>query len=85
MKVISINEKNKDLELEKAQQMKADMLDVLDVMKEMVEAGEIKEFVAASLDENGEVQIHANIRDFAGGVGLFEIGKVLLMEQQNFM
>lgn len=85
MKVVSINEKNKELEQEQEQRSKEDMLEVLDYMKELVENGQIKEFVAASMDEMGGVQIHANIKDLAGGVGLFEIGKILLIEQQQMM
>lgn len=73
MNVVSINQKKQDTR-------KEDLLEVLDEMKRRVESGEITEFIAASLDDDGDVQIHANVRDIAGGVGLFEIGKKIFIE-----
>lgn len=74
MNVVSISQKREDTR-------KLDLLEVLDEMKRRVETGEITEFVAASLDDDGEIQIHANVRDVAGGVGLFEIGKKIFIDQ----
>jgi hypothetical protein len=54
---------------------KAELLEVLDEMRRRVEEGDIKEFVAASVTKDGDVQIHASVLDLPGGVGLFEIGK----------
>ena len=73
MNVVSINQKKEDTR-------KQDLLEVLEEMRLRVESGEMTEFVAASLDEDGDVQIHANVRDIAGGVGLFEIGKKIFIE-----
>lgn len=72
--VVSISQKKED-------SRKQDLLDVLDEMKRRVESGEITEFIAASLDDDGDVQIHASVRDIAGGVGLFEIGKKIFIDQ----
>ncbi len=58
---------------------KQDMIDVLDQMRLMVQAGEITEFVACSMDEDGIAQIHVCALDLPGSVGLFEIGKHLLI------
>jgi hypothetical protein len=58
---------------------KAELLEVLDEMRRRVEEGDIKEFVAASVSKDGDVQIHASVLDLPGGVGLFEIGKVQLI------
>lgn len=58
---------------------KQDMLDVLDAMRLMVQSGEIAEFVAASIDEDGITQIHVCALDLPGSIGLFEIGKHLLI------
>ncbi len=58
---------------------KQDMLDVLDQMRLMVQRGEILEFVASSIDEDGICQIHVCALDLPGSVGLFEIGKHLLI------
>jgi len=58
---------------------KQDLLDVIDSMRMMVQSGEITEFVAASIDADGLTQIHACALDLPGGVGLFEIGKHLLI------
>jgi len=76
MKVVSIDPREKE-----EARRKADMLEVLEAMKEQIEAGHIKEFVAASLDAHGVPQIHASCLDLTGGIGLFEIGKVCLVNQ----
>ena len=76
MKVISIDPKVKLDE-----QRKSEMLEVLDEMKRMVETGEIEEFVACS-NGQGECKIHASCLDGVGGVGLFEVGKHLLIQHE---
>lgn len=76
MKVVSIDAPKKA-------QIKQDLLDVLDEIREQVEAGEIVEFVAASVDNRGETQIHVMTNDFAGGVGLYEIGKHMFINQMS--
>ncbi len=62
---------------------KQDMLDVLDAMRLMVQSGEIAEFVAASIDEDGITQIHVCALDLPGSIGLFEIGKHLLIASET--
>jgi len=76
MKVVSIDPKIKIDE-----KRKTEMLEVLDEMKRMVETGEIEEFVACSTG-NGECKIHASCLDHVGGVGLFEVGKHLLIQRE---
>jgi hypothetical protein len=76
MKVVSIDTKSKQEELRKAE-----MLEVLEGMKQMVEAGEIEEFVACSTGNN-ECKIHASCLDAVGGIGLFEVGKNLLIDHE---
>lgn len=75
MQVISINEKQED-------KRKEDMLEVVDELRRQIEAGEVTEFVAASLDSDGLGQIHVSTLDVPGAVGLFEIGKHLLIAQE---
>ncbi len=58
---------------------KQDMIDVLDKMRMMVQSGEITEFVASSMDDDGIAQIHVCAMDLPGSIGLFEIGKHLLI------
>jgi hypothetical protein len=74
MKVVSISEKSNE-------KKKADLLEILDHLRAQVEEGTITEFVAASMDTEGDVQIHAACADFPGAVGLFEIGKHILITQ----
>lgn len=75
MNVVSIDPKQKkDLERKTA------MLEVLDEMRNQIEQGKITEFVACSLNDDGDAQIHASCLDLVGGVGLFEVGKHLLIE-----
>jgi hypothetical protein len=74
MEVISIQSK------EQAKR-KANLLEVLDDLRASVEAGHIDEFVAASIGADGQVEIHACVKDTVGGVGLFEIGKHIFIQQ----
>ena len=85
MKIVSINDAPKKSEendvIDFQEKRKAELLDILNHMKKQIEAGEIQEFTATSLDKNGEAQIHCYVGDVAVGVGLFEIGKNILMNQ----
>ena len=84
MKVVSINDapkKSEDEVIDFVEKRKAACLEILDAMRDLVEAGEIQEFTATSLDSNGEAQIHCYVGDVAVGVGLYEIGKNILMNQ----
>lgn len=74
MNVVSLNPDKK---------RKQDIIDVFQEMIQMVEDGEIDEFVACSTNKDGDVKIHAVCNDFVGGVGLYEIGKTIFMTQQN--
>ena len=80
MNVITINPK----ETEEARR-KADMVEILDYMKKQVEAGNLKEFVGCSLDRDGVSQIHVSTLDMPGAVGLFEIGKHMLISQESYV
>lgn len=77
MEVISIGDVS-------AKKRKDELLEVLEDLKARVISGEIDEFVAASMNKEGDVQIHASILDTAGGVGLFEIGKHILITQVSY-
>jgi hypothetical protein len=59
------------------------MLDVIDFIKKQIEIDNIKEFVACSIDSDGEVQIHVAAMDLPGSVGLFEIGKHILISGET--
>jgi len=78
MEVIDIQERNE-------KRRKQDMLDVIDGVRQMIESGEIEEFVMTSIDKDGEVKIHASIKDLIGGIGLYEIGKNILIQQQTMV
>ena len=75
MQVISITDKSEA-------KKKADLLEILDHLRAEVEAGDIEEFVTTSIDKDGEVQIHVASKDFVGAVGLFEIGKQILISRE---
>jgi hypothetical protein len=75
MKVVSINERQ-------TQKHKEEMLEVVEHLKAAIENDEITEFVAASIGSNNETQIHACVMDVPGGIGLFEIGKHLLISSE---
>lgn len=78
MNVVTLDTKQK-----KDQERKAAMLEVLGEIQKQVEQGEITEFVACSLNDDGDAQIHASCLDLVGGVGLFEVGKHLLIEMDK--
>lgn len=77
MNVVSIESGNKE-----EQRRKEEMLEVLDYLKKQVEAGLIKEFVACSLDLDGLSQIHVSTLDVPGAIGMFEIGKHIIISQE---
>ena len=79
MNVISIDPKEKE-----KQKQKADLLEVLDEMREQIEQGNIVEFVAVSTCEDGEQQIHTMVSDLPTAVGLFEIGKHIIINQEDY-
>jgi hypothetical protein len=72
MEVVSIADRG-------AAKKKADLLEVLNDLIAKVESGQVEEFVAASADADGEVEIHVCAMDMVGSVGLFEIGKHILI------
>ena len=77
-KVVTLDPREKE-----EQRRKAEMLECLDYIRKQVEIGAIKEFAAASLDSDGMAQIHVVTLDSVGGIGLFEIGKHLLISQEH--
>ena len=77
MKIVSIHGKDQS-NLKRIQ----DMLEVFDDMRDQIVAGEISEFVAASIAADGQVQIHVSSLDLPGSIGLFEIGKHILISQE---
>lgn len=81
MEVVSINTKRKE-QLVEEEQKKA-MLQVIDFIKDSIEKGDIKEFVACSIDNDGECQIHVAAMDLPGSIGLFEIGKHILISGET--
>jgi hypothetical protein len=81
MEVISINSKRKE-DVQQEEQKKA-MLAVVDFIRQAIDQGLIKEFVACSIDDGGEVQIHVAAMDLPGSVGLFEIGKHILISGET--
>jgi hypothetical protein len=76
MNVVSIDGKHKD-------ERKEQLLEVLDEIKKQIEEGKIREFVACSIDEENICQIHVSCLDLIGGVGLFEVGKHLLIQNDQ--
>lgn len=81
MEIVSINSKRKEQIIEEEQ--KKAMLEVIDFMKDAIEKGDIKEFVASSIDTDGVCQIHVAAMDLPGSIGLFEIGKHLLINGET--
>lgn len=83
MKIVSISSRDPKVVME--QEQKSAMIDVLEYMKKQVEEGIIKEFVSTSIDQDGVCQIHVAAMDLPGGIGLFEIGKHMLISQDTYI
>jgi hypothetical protein len=66
------------------ERVKAELLEVLDEMREQIESGEIVQFVATSMLEDGETQIHSMVSDLPTAVGLYEIGKHMIIQQEAY-
>jgi phosphoribosylformimino-5-aminoimidazole carboxamide ribonucleotide (ProFAR) isomerase len=81
MEIVSINGKRKEQLI--AEEQKKAMLQVIDFMKTAIEKDEIKEFVATSVSEDGVCQIHVAAMDLPGSIGLFEIGKHILISGET--
>ena len=79
IKVVSIGGKDKAKETRIA-----NLLEVIDFMRAQIEAGEIVEFVATSIGPEGDTQIHASVIDLPTGVGLFEIGKHMIIMNEAY-
>lgn len=77
MKVVSFDANKKA-------QARQDLLDVLEEIRSQIEDGTISELVATSISVDGEPQIHVMTRDFIGAVGLFEIGKNMLISTISY-
>jgi hypothetical protein len=58
-----------------------DLLEVLDEMRKQVEEGTITDFVAVSIMDDGDTQIHVMMDDLPSAVGLYEIGKHMVIQQ----
>jgi hypothetical protein len=80
MNVVALDPKAK-----KDEERKASMLEVLAEMQQQIQDGKIREFVACSMDDDGQAQIHASCLDLVGGVGMFEVGKHLLIESDRLL
>lgn len=78
-KIVSIDPAGDERE-----RIKADLLEVLDEMREQIESGDIVQFVATSLLEDGETQIHSMVSDLPTAVGLYEIGKHMIIQQEAY-
>lgn len=78
-KIVSIDPAGDERE-----RIKADLLEVLDEMREQIESGEIVQFVATSMLDDGGTQIHSMVSDLPTAVGLYEIGKHMIIQQEAY-
>jgi hypothetical protein len=79
MNVISIDPVEKE-----KRRHRAELLEVLDEMRKQIEQGNIVEFVAVSMCDDGEPQIHSLVSDLPTAVGLFELGKHMIIQQEAY-
>ena len=63
---------------------KEDLLEIIDIMRSMIEHGSITSLVATSTDDQGEFNIHASAMETSTAVGLYEIGKAILLERNMY-
>ena len=79
MNVISIDPVEKE-----KRKHRAELLEVLNEMRVQIEQGNIVEFVAVSMCDDGEPQIHSLVKDLPTAVGLFELGKHMIIQQETY-
>lgn len=56
-----------------------DRVFILEQFIEKVEAGEVVEFVISAAGPDGSVEVSMYSQDFLGAVGMFEVGKHIIM------
>lgn len=62
---------------------KDEMLRIIDDIRSQIESGLITEFVSTSVTDSGEIQIHTATKDFLGGIGLYDYGKSLFIDENR--
>lgn len=73
---------NFDPQGKQEQLRKESLLEVIEEIRKQIESGSIKELVACTIDKDSIPQIHVSALDLPGAVGLFEIGKHMLVQQE---
>lgn len=77
MEIITLNPKDSK------KKQKAELLEMLDTVRALADNGELEEFVMSWCGPEGEVKITVHIKDMIGGIGLFEVGKHILITQEE--
>ena len=78
-KIVSMSDVGKKAKEEEI----ASTIKYIDVVRDKILKGQVKEYVIASVDEHGEVELNCCIKDRLGGIGLFEMGKSILMQVES--
>lgn len=60
----------------------SNQLNILESFKEMVESGNVEEFIIAGLDGDNQIILASYCGDIITGLGILEMGKYALMNQQ---
>lgn len=76
MEVISITHKQE-------QEHKERLLETIDAMRDAIENDKIKEFVATSIAPEGDVNVYSCTLDVPGAIGLLEIGKTIIINNET--
>ena len=71
-KLVAINAK-KDAE------RKQDLKEIVQRILEGIESGEVQELICVTLDGEGEATLGAYVQDVVGGMGMFEMGKIMFL------
>jgi len=81
--VVHLITNNEEVEISAEEKSRQSVVEVLEEMLELAKAGDIKEFVAASVDSDGDACIHISSADYLGAVGLYETGKHIFLTQYH--
>ena len=73
-----------DLERNRRNRRKAQLLQVVDEIRARVESGEIQEFAVGALTETGSISVYMAVMDEISGIGLFEAAKHSLLTDTEF-
>lgn len=80
MELIDFTKAHEEAQAKLIEEEKQKKINILEDMISQVKSGDIIQFVACSVDDDGVPQLFAAASDGISGIGLFEMGKYMIIE-----